>query len=108
SLLRPRPSVDPQADQRQSPYPCQDEISILDRHGDQKLRWGRQLHSELAAQQREFWYYDGNQIGDNQSCGSDQDRRVDKCRQNLFLNSGTDPLIGDVLIQNPGEISALF
>src|SRR6266478_6922621 len=59
-------------------------------------------------EQSKLWNHHGNQVGHNYDRYADQQRGVDQRGENLLTCPSADPLIGDVIVQNTRQISALF
>jgi hypothetical protein len=71
-------------------------------------RWAPALHVQIVIEEREFGNYKGHQVRDDDGRDSDQQNWINQGCENLLLNSGTDALVSNVIVQNPGKISALL
>ena len=81
---------------------------IVDGQGNQQSRGPGELHVQVAVKQTKLWNHRGNQIGHDNGRNAEQQNGIDQRRENLFAHARAHSLIGNVVVQDTRQISALF
>src|SRR4029077_9745223 len=76
--------------------------------GDQKAGRPGQGDIEILIEQGELGNDRGHQIGNNGGGHDNQEGRIHESGDDLFADAGGHFLVGDVIFENTGEVSALF
>ena len=63
---------------------------------------------EIAIEDSEFGDDEGDEVGDDDGRDGDQENGIDERGENFFLNARAYFLIGDVVLENAGEVAAFF
>ena len=87
---------------------AEDDVAVVDGESDEKLRGAGELDVEVAIEDGKFGDNESDEVGDDDGGDGDEKDGIDERGEDFFLNAGADFLIGDVVLENAGEVAAFF
>jgi hypothetical protein len=87
---------------------AEDDVPVVHGESDEELGGTGEFDVEVAIENGELGDYETDEIGDDDGGDGDQENGIDERGENFFLNAGAHFLVGDVVLENAGEVAAFF